>query len=96
MILHVLNASPSSVAFLECIKFMQSEDTLVLMGDGVYAALENTSALDELLRTGVKVHLLHSDAAAAGVTIPTSAIEVIDVDGFVTLTERYPRQQCWY
>lgn len=69
---------------------------MVLMGDGVYAALEGTDARGELLGTDAQVHLLRKDAAAAGIPLPTSAIVVIDMDGFVTLSERFPRQLCWY
>ena len=39
MILHTLNASPSSAAFTDCVSIMAKGDALVLMGDGVYAAL---------------------------------------------------------
>lgn len=96
MILHVINASPSSAAFRDCVKLLQPGDALVLMGDGVYAALDNTPACDELLDSGVQVHLLRNDAAAAGVIHPAGAIEVIDMNGFVMLTEHFSRQQCWY
>jgi tRNA 2-thiouridine synthesizing protein B len=96
MILHVLNASPASAAFRQCVNIIESGDALVLMGDGVYAALEGTGAYGELLATGARVHLLRSDATAAGVAFPTNAMEVIDMDGFVSLTERFPRQLCWY
>ena len=37
-----------------------------------------------------------ADASAAGVLPLLEEIEVVDMDGFVALTERYPRQLAWY
>jgi tRNA 2-thiouridine synthesizing protein B len=96
MILHLLNASPSSSAFRDCLNAIRTGDALVLMGDGVYAALEGTTDRDALLATGVPTHLLRSDAIAAGVESFAGEIGVIDMDDFVTLTERFKRQLCWY
>jgi len=75
---------------------MRPGDALVLMGDGVYAALDGTAALRQLLDSGVQVHILGPDAAAAGVARADGKIDVIDMEYFVTLTERFVRQQCWY
>ncbi len=96
MVLHVINASPSSAAFRDCLRVLRIEDALVLMGDGAFAALADSVAQRELLATGVRVHLLARDAAAAGITIPAQGIALIDMDGFVTLTEQYSRQLCWF
>lgn len=96
MILHVLNASPASAAFSDCVKLVKPEDAMVLMGDGVYAALPGTRACAQLAASGVQLHLLRNDATAAGVVLFSHTINVIDMDGFVTLTERFPRQLCWY
>jgi tRNA 2-thiouridine synthesizing protein B len=96
MILHTLNASPSHAAFRDCLSTLQSGDALVLMGDGVYAALAGTAACEELRATGAHIHLLRNDAAAAGVVLTATEIDIIDMEDFVTLTERYPRQLSWY
>jgi tRNA 2-thiouridine synthesizing protein B len=95
MILHTLNATPASAAFRDCIRMLQPECALVLMGSGVYAAIEGTEALASLLATGAKIYLLRADANAAGV-VAASSIEEMDMDGLVTLTEQYPRQLAWY
>ena len=96
MILHTLNAAPSSSAFDDCLGVVRAGDAVVLMGDGVYVALAGTKAWGEIQATGVEVYLLDSDALAAGVTALAGAAEFIDMDGFVALTERYPRHQAWY
>jgi tRNA 2-thiouridine synthesizing protein B len=96
MILHTLNAAPSSAAFEDCLSVARAGDAIVLMGDGVYAALSGTRAWEELQSRGAELYLLNSDALALGVMQPTEGGNWIDMDGFVALTERFPRQQAWY
>lgn len=96
MILHTLNASPSTSAFYECIKVIRAGDALVLMGDGVYAALQGTNGCDALQAKGVDLYLLAPDAKAVGIMNHGEGFTSIDMDGFVTLTETFPRQQAWY
>ena len=96
MILHTLNASPSSAAFHDCLKVIHTGDAVVLMGDGVYAALKETDACMELQAKDVELYILDADALLAGVTEPASGMHSIDMDGLVALTERFPRQQAWY
>ena len=96
MILHTLNASPSSAAFHDCLKVAHTGDAVVLMGDGVYAALEGTLACIDMQTKNVELFILGADALLAGVTEPAPGIQTIDMDGLVALTERYPRQQAWY
>jgi tRNA 2-thiouridine synthesizing protein B len=96
VILHTLNTSPSSAAFKDCVKTIHPGDAVVLMGDGVYAALEGTAAYVELHSRGAELYMLGTDALAAGVTKKAGTVGVIDMDGLVALTERFPRQQAWY
>ncbi|MEZ5573131.1 MAG: sulfurtransferase complex subunit TusB [Halioglobus sp.] len=95
MILHMLNASPSSTAFRDCVKVMQAGDAIVLMGGGIYAMLEGTEAFAALTGRGVKINVLAADAKAAGVVVPPG-VEDIDMDGLVLLTEQFSRQLAWY
>lgn len=96
MVLHTLNAAPSSAAFRDCLKVLQAGDALVLMGDGVYAALAGTEACSALQAQGAELFILRADASLAGVTQPAPGISSIDIEGLVALTERYPRQLAWY
>jgi tRNA 2-thiouridine synthesizing protein B len=96
MILHTLNASPSSAAFQNCLMVLHSGDAIVLMGDGVYAALPGTNACAALQEKKAEFFILGVDAALAGVTEPASGIQTITMDGLVELTEKFPRQQAWY
>lgn len=94
MVLHTLNAAPSSAAFRECCDVAQGEDAILLLGDGVYAAVAST-ALESLRSAGATVYALEADMRAAGLTA-IDEVESVDMDGFVALTERYERQQAWY
>ena len=96
MILHTLNASPSSIAFMDCVNIITKDDALVLMGDGVYAALADTDASKALQDTDAKLYVMAADALAAGVKNLAVAVSCIDMDGLVALTETFPRQQAWY
>ncbi len=96
MILHTLNASPTSAAFSDCLKVIQPGDAVLLMGDGAYAAITGTSACAKLHASGATIHVLSADASAAGVNELTATASSVDMDGFVALSERFPRQQAWY
>jgi tRNA 2-thiouridine synthesizing protein B len=96
VILHTLNASPASSAFFDCIRVVDVSDAIVLMGDGVYAALQGTKGYAELRATGVELYLLFPDAQVAGVIHPAVGIISIDMADFVALTERFRRQLAWY
>jgi len=96
VVLHTLSAAPSSAAFKDCIRLAHAGDAVVLLGDGVYGALEDTPACRELQATGVELFMLRADALLAGVTQPAPDIVSIDMEGLVQLTERLPRQLAWY
>lgn len=96
MVLHTLVAAPDTPAFNDCLVAAGAGDTIVLMGDGVYAALPGSAALARLLEHPAQVCVLGSDAQALGVKPPVSAFTVIDMAAVVTLTETHPRQLAWY
>ena len=96
MTLHTLNASPGSAAFADCLRMIAAGDVLLLLGDGVYAALADTGARAQLDACGARLCILREDAAAAGVLERVEGAEVIDIDGFVALSEHCPRQLAWY
>jgi len=96
MILHTISASPDSSAFRDCLSSLNPEDAVLLLGDGVYAALPACCYLAQLADTGATIHALRSDALAAGVAEPGPGVELVDMAEFVALTERYPRQIAWF
>lgn len=96
MLLHTLNASPSSSAFADCLQLLGPGDAIVLMGDGVYGALGGTQAAAGLEASGAELYLLRPDTSAAGVQPPEDCFQIIDFEGLVVLTERFERQLAWY
>jgi tRNA 2-thiouridine synthesizing protein B len=96
VILHTLNALPGSAAFSDCLRVIAAGDALLLMGDGVYAAIADTTASATLQASRAEIYVLAADAAAAGVSNLLEGATRVDMDGFVALTERCPRQQAWY
>ena len=96
MILHTLCTTPGRDAFDNCLAILSPEDAVLLLGDGVYAGIKKTEAFERLQATGASIHILREDALAAGLMERLGPILVIDMEGFVSLTERYPRQLGWY
>lgn len=96
MILHTLNASPTSAAFADCLRLANQEDSILLMGDGVYGAIAGSPSSEMLTSSSAKVMVLESDANATGCSGRLGQFPVLDIDGFVALTEQYPRQLAWY
>ena len=96
MVLHTLNASPSSAAFADCLRFIAPGDTVLLLGDAVYGAVTGSTDRQALERSGAEICVLQEDAMAAGVANRMAGATLVDMDGFVELTERISRQLAWY
>ena len=96
MVLHTLNASPSSAAFADCLRLIAPGDTLLLLGDAVYGAVTGSADRQALQSSGAEICVLREDAMAAGVANRLEGATLVDMDGFVELTERISRQLAWY
>lgn len=97
MILHTLSCSPTQPAFGQCLRLLASGDAVLLLGDGVYAALRESPAARQLAESGAAIHVLAADARAAGALERLAGgVALCDYAGFVALSEHYPRQQAWY
>jgi tRNA 2-thiouridine synthesizing protein B len=96
MILHTLSATPYSVAFSECLAIAKPGDAILLLGDGVYGARPGERVAAALTACGADIHLLETDAQAAGIETLPEEMQIEDMDGFVALTERFARQMAWY
>ncbi|MEM6582468.1 MAG: sulfurtransferase complex subunit TusB [Pseudomonadota bacterium] len=91
-----MSASPASAVFSDCLRLAGPEDGLLLLGDGVYALCDST-AMDKLGKMGVQLYALADHALAAGIGEGHEAnVQIIDMQQFVALTERFPRQLAWY
>ncbi|MEP4148089.1 MAG: sulfurtransferase complex subunit TusB [Halioglobus sp.] len=96
MLLHTLNAGPGTDSFLDCLRSAQKGDAIVLLGEGVYCALKDSSARKKLDECPARLMALATDVEAAGLANAISGLPLIDMDAFVALSEFYPRQLAWY
>jgi len=82
--LHLINKSPlSNPALGECLKVCGSGDAIILLEDGVYAALNTQKISNELT-----VYAIEDDCSARGLTPEkiNPAAQLIDYDRFVDLS----------
>ncbi|WP_083582191.1 sulfurtransferase complex subunit TusB [Halomonas aestuarii] len=96
MLLHVVNRSPAtSRVYQQALSGMAPEDRLLLIEDGVQGALPQLVRYYEGLEG--RLYALKEDLEARGLLGRCAeSVQVIDVDGFVTLTEEAERTVSWY
>lgn len=99
-ILHTVNKSPFERTSLDsCLKFVQPGAAVLLIEDGVYAALTGTQVEDQVksaLNT-VKIYVLGPDLKARGFSEGRviDGISVVDYAGFVDLAAENAKVQAW-
>lgn len=96
-ILHIVNKSPFTHSTLQsCLAVCSNQDAVLLMEDGVYAALQ-TSELHSLTIQGLKVYVLSCDAEARAISQKiSSSFQLINYEKFVQLTITHNCVQSWY
>lgn len=95
MLLHTLNRPPSSRVLDQALAGMGPEDRLLLIEDGVIGVLP--AQRERFAGVAGRLYALHEDLAARGLlTRCDDAVRVVDVEGFVTLTETCERTVSWY
>jgi tRNA 2-thiouridine synthesizing protein B len=98
--LHTVNKSPfERNALTACLGHALPESGVLLIEDGVYAAMSGT-AYEQAVRKGMetaKVYVLGPDLLARGLAADRviEGIEVVDYQGFVELTEKHDKVQAW-
>ena len=98
--LHMVNKSPfTNGAFLSCLKHCKPGDAVLLIEDGVYAALAASAVAEEVkaAQGDVALYLLDGDAKARGIASGKTLGEVkpVGYDGFVDLVAEHDRTQSW-
>lgn len=99
-ILHTVNKSPFERSSLEsCLKFARSGASVLLIEDGIYAALSGTS-VEASVRDAmaeVKVYVLGPDLKARGFGEARliAGVAVVDYEGFVDLAAEHAKVQAW-
>ena len=98
--LHTVNKSPFEKASLDsCLRYAKDGSSLLLIEDGVYAALKGT-VHEEKVRSAaerLKVYALGPDLKARGMGDAEliDGIETVDYGGFVDLTASHDNVQAW-
>jgi len=94
--LFTLAHSPQHCDFSLLINMVAQDDALLLMQDGVLAALDSSEACDRMIQQVQSVYVLSEDLAARGLVGQIShKITLIDYTGFVALTEKHTQQTAW-
>jgi len=99
-ILHTINKSPFERNSLEsCLKFASAGSAILLIEDGVYAALAGSNA-ESLVKSGLamaSVYVLGPDLKARGFREDRliEGIQVVDYAGFVDLATEHDKVQAW-
>ncbi|MHA3024963.1 sulfurtransferase complex subunit TusB [Chromohalobacter israelensis] len=96
MLLHLLNRAPSSSHVpRDVLRAMGAEDRLMLIEDGVYGAL-NTQ-VQHLPGLEGRLFALREDLESRGLAGRCDAsVTIVDMDGFVALTEEAQRTVSWF
>lgn len=97
--LHTVNKSPSERNALDsCLRHARAGDAILLIEDGVYAALRDslcTPRMQEALQS-LRVYALRPDVEARGIEAKLlERIELVDYGGFVDLTVEYSPVMAW-
>ena len=98
--LHLINKSPFERTALDsCLRLAQAGSSILLIEDGVYAALENAAHAEKIAgrMEDFSFYVLGPDVAARGLT-DTPLIEgltVVDYEGFVDLVAEHDVTQSW-
>lgn len=96
MILHILNRPPSSSrVYRDALSAMGESDRLLLIEDAVVGAL--ASQVPHFQEVEGRLFALREDLSARGLDgLCDPSVMVIDVDGFVALTEEADKTVSWF
>jgi tRNA 2-thiouridine synthesizing protein B len=98
--LHTVNKSPFERPALEtCLRVVRAGSAILLLEDGVYAALRGGPAAATLRAAAaeVRIYVLGPDLELRGLTLAEliGDVEVVDYNGFVALAVEHERVQSW-
>lgn len=94
--LHILSRSPFAIDINMLLRCLSTGDELLLIQDGVTAAVEGSRQLELLLAAPISLYALHEDLEARGLTAQISTkIDAVSYNDFVRLTVKHERQITW-
>ena len=98
--LHTVNKSPfERNAFSSCLRLARKGSAVLLIEDGVYAAVAGTSVAERVSERMAELsfYVLGPDVAARGLggAPLIEGFRVVDYDGFVDLVAEHDATQAW-
>ncbi|CCG88834.1 sulfurtransferase complex subunit TusB [Erwinia piriflorinigrans] len=94
--LHTLMTSPFRCDLSAILRLLVTGDDVLLLQDGVIAALEGSAALEALLKAPINLYVLKEDLEARGLLAQISSrVTVVGYTDFVQLAVRNPQQMAW-
>ncbi|MEH6556773.1 MAG: sulfurtransferase complex subunit TusB [Oceanicoccus sp.] len=100
MILHTINKSPyRDNSFIECLRFIGGQASVLLIEDGVYAAQDNTSfsLVLDTLDPEILCYALAADIDARGLNNTLiKRVTLINDSEFVELVATHHAVQSWF
>lgn len=94
--LHLLIHSPFKCDFNPMLHLLAEGDDVLLIQDGVLAALESCFMLDHLMQKNIGLYVLQDDVLARGLSAQISiSIAQVSYTDFVALTVKHPQQMTW-
>lgn len=94
MILHIVSVSPlASTGFADCLGMASPNDAIILIENGVYAAISPQI----IAPAPCPIFVLEADLTARGLTQQKlKNIKLVDYSGWVELTATFPKSLSWY
>ncbi len=98
--LHTVNKSPfEKTALASCLRLAKAGSAILLIEDGVYAALQGTKVSDEVAAKmkDLSFYVLGPDVAARGLSDKPliDGIKSVDYAGFVDLVAEHETSTAW-
>jgi tRNA 2-thiouridine synthesizing protein B len=98
--LHLINKSPLERTALDsCLRLAKPGSSILLLEDGVYAALANAASAAKVAGAlqDFSIYVLGPDVAARGLNDAPliEGIKTVDYDGFVDLVAEHAATQSW-
>ncbi|MHA6312876.1 sulfurtransferase complex subunit TusB [Pantoea sp. S-LA4] len=94
--LHTLLHSPAYSDLETLLLMAGADDDILLLQDGVLAALAGSRALQQLSGCAAALWVLEEDVRARGLAGQISTnVRPVDYTGFVALTVKHPQQMTW-
>ena len=94
--LHTVSHSPWQCDIEEIFRILRKGDDLLLIQDGVLAAVEGNRFVEKLNNAPISVSVLKADVEARGLIGQISTkIDVVSYNDFVELAIKHPTQMSW-